>query len=234
MRFVDEYRDPAAARPWWRGSPSWPATATSSSWRCAGATPTRSTATASSTSSRPRSSWCTGPGARCASSRWAASTTPSPWPRRPGVIFTSFGDMMRVPGSNGNLLAAKARGADVRFVYSPLDALRVAVGEPRAPGRVLRRRLRDHGALDGRDAPAGQGRTGSRTSASSPTTSRSSPRSRPSSSPPTCASTGSSGRATCRRWSASARTASCPRCTASRSSRRASSRSTSCRRSPCS
>ncbi len=43
----------------------------------------------------------------------------------PGVIFTSFGDMMRVPGGNGNLLEAKARGADVRMVYSPLDALRI-------------------------------------------------------------------------------------------------------------
>ncbi|MEO5839788.1 MAG: hydrogenase formation protein HypD [Acidimicrobiales bacterium] len=48
----------------------------------------------------------------------------------PGVIFTSFGDMMRVPGSRGNLLEAKARGADVRFVYSPLDALRIAVASP--------------------------------------------------------------------------------------------------------
>jgi len=48
----------------------------------------------------------------------------------PGVIFTSFGDMMRVPGSRGNLLEAKARGADVRFVYSPLDALRIAVDAP--------------------------------------------------------------------------------------------------------
>jgi len=47
-----------------------------------------------------------------------------------GVIFTSFGDMMRVPGSDGNLLGAKARGADVRFVYSPLDALRVAGDNP--------------------------------------------------------------------------------------------------------
>jgi hydrogenase expression/formation protein HypD len=45
----------------------------------------------------------------------------------PGVIFTSFGDMMRVPGSNGNLLEAKARGADIRFVYSPLDALKLAM-----------------------------------------------------------------------------------------------------------
>ncbi|MBO0728647.1 MAG: hydrogenase formation protein HypD [Acidimicrobiaceae bacterium] len=50
--------------------------------------------------------------------------------KEPGVIFTSFGDMMRVPGSNGNLLKAKAEGADVRFVYSPLDALRIAVDNP--------------------------------------------------------------------------------------------------------
>ncbi len=48
----------------------------------------------------------------------------------PDVIFTSFGDMMRVPGSHGNLLEAKARGADVRFVYSPLDALRIAQENP--------------------------------------------------------------------------------------------------------
>jgi len=48
----------------------------------------------------------------------------------PNVIFTSFGDMMRVPGSKGTLLEAKARGADVRFVYSPLDALRIAVENP--------------------------------------------------------------------------------------------------------
>jgi hydrogenase expression/formation protein HypD len=48
----------------------------------------------------------------------------------PGIIFTSFGDMMRVPGSAGNLLEAKARGADVRFVYSPLDALRIAAEHP--------------------------------------------------------------------------------------------------------
>src|SRR5256714_9725913 len=50
--------------------------------------------------------------------------------REPGVIFTCFGDMMRVPGSNGSLLEAKAEGADVRMVYSPLDALRVAKQNP--------------------------------------------------------------------------------------------------------
>ena len=46
------------------------------------------------------------------------------------VIFTTFGDMMRVPGSTGSLLDAKARGADCRFVYSPLDALKVALENP--------------------------------------------------------------------------------------------------------
>ncbi|MGH9301059.1 MAG: hydrogenase formation protein HypD [Acidimicrobiales bacterium] len=51
--------------------------------------------------------------------------------KEPGVIFTSFGDMMRVPGSAGNLLQAKAEGADVRFVYSPLDALRIAMDNPK-------------------------------------------------------------------------------------------------------
>ena len=50
--------------------------------------------------------------------------------RAPGVIFTTFGDMMRVPGSNGSLLDAKAEGADVRFVYSPLDALKLARQNP--------------------------------------------------------------------------------------------------------
>jgi hydrogenase expression/formation protein HypD len=48
----------------------------------------------------------------------------------PGVIFCSFGDMLRVPGHGGSLLAAKARGADVRMVYSPLDALRIARETP--------------------------------------------------------------------------------------------------------
>ena len=50
--------------------------------------------------------------------------------REPGVIFTCFGDMMRVPGSEGSLLEAKAEGADIRMVYSPLDALRIAKQNP--------------------------------------------------------------------------------------------------------
>ena len=50
--------------------------------------------------------------------------------REPGVIFTCFGDMLRVPGSTETLLDAKAGGADVRMVYSPLDALRIARKNP--------------------------------------------------------------------------------------------------------
>lgn len=49
---------------------------------------------------------------------------------RPGVIFTSFGDMLRVPGSERDLLAVKASGGDVRVVYSPMDALEIARANP--------------------------------------------------------------------------------------------------------
>lgn len=45
---------------------------------------------------------------------------------RPEVIFTSFGDMLRVPGSNGDLFSVRAAGGDVRTVYSPLDAVKIA------------------------------------------------------------------------------------------------------------
>jgi hydrogenase expression/formation protein HypD len=50
--------------------------------------------------------------------------------QRPEVIFTTFGDAMRVPGSKLSLLRAKAEGADVRMVYSPLDALKLAQANP--------------------------------------------------------------------------------------------------------
>src|SRR5277367_3465571 len=46
------------------------------------------------------------------------------------VIMTSFGDMMRVPGSNGSFFDAKARGTDIRMVYSPLDSLKIARQNP--------------------------------------------------------------------------------------------------------
>ncbi len=50
--------------------------------------------------------------------------------RRSGIVFCSFGDMLRVPGSDGDLLSVKAHGGDVRTVYSPLDAVRIARENP--------------------------------------------------------------------------------------------------------
>ncbi len=50
--------------------------------------------------------------------------------REPGVLMTSFGDMMRVPGSGGNFFDANAEGTNIRMVYSPLDALKIAREQP--------------------------------------------------------------------------------------------------------
>ncbi|HET6246895.1 MAG TPA: hydrogenase formation protein HypD, partial [Tepidisphaeraceae bacterium] len=49
---------------------------------------------------------------------------------RPDVIFCSFGDMLRVPGSHADLLQVKSQGGDVRIVYSPLDAVNIAAANP--------------------------------------------------------------------------------------------------------
>ena len=94
-----------------------------------------------------RSSSCTARAARCACCRWDASTTAWRIAQQPGVIFTTFGDAMRVPGSHESLLQAKADGADVRMVYSPLDALDAGAAPPGPRGGVLRARLRDHHAV---------------------------------------------------------------------------------------
>jgi hydrogenase expression/formation protein HypD len=50
--------------------------------------------------------------------------------QNPNIIFTTFGDAMRVPGSKTSLLQAKAQGADIRMVYSPLDSLKIAKENP--------------------------------------------------------------------------------------------------------
>jgi hydrogenase expression/formation protein HypD len=52
---------------------------------------------------------------------------------RPEVIFCSFGDMLRVPGSGRDLLSVKAGGGEIRVVYSPLDALKIARANPERP-----------------------------------------------------------------------------------------------------
>ena len=49
---------------------------------------------------------------------------------QPDVIFCSFGDMLRVPGSGGDLFSVKASGGDVRIVYSPTDAVQIAIQNP--------------------------------------------------------------------------------------------------------
>src|SRR5262249_61001252 len=49
---------------------------------------------------------------------------------QPDTIMTSFGDMMRVPGSDGSFFDAKAAGTDIRMVYSPLDSLKIARQNP--------------------------------------------------------------------------------------------------------
>ena len=49
---------------------------------------------------------------------------------QPGVIFCSFGDMLRVPGTEKDLFRVKGEGGDIRIVYSPLDALKLAKSNP--------------------------------------------------------------------------------------------------------
>ena len=107
----------------------------------------------------------------------------------PEVIFTTFGDAMRVPGSRKSLLQAKADGADVRMVYSPMDALAARAQQPRPRGGVFRHRLRDDDAFDGAHRAAGGARGHRAISRCSAITSRSSRRSRRSSTVPTCIST---------------------------------------------
>ena len=64
--------------------------------------------------------------------------------------------MLRVPGSSTDLFRVKSAGGDVRIVYSPLDAVRLAQAEPRQAGGVLRDRLRDDGARERDDRDDGQ------------------------------------------------------------------------------
>jgi len=78
--------------------------------------------------------------------------------RSSDVIFCSFGDMLRVPGSDSDLLILKSRGADVRVVYSPIDCLKIARANPEEMSRVFCDRLRNdragkrHGGLAGEGA----------------------------------------------------------------------------------
>jgi hydrogenase maturation factor len=71
------------------------------------------------------------------------------------VILCTYGDCLRVPASDGlSLMKAKARGGDIRMVYSSADALQIARDNPERAGGVLRHRLRDHHAADGGGHPS--------------------------------------------------------------------------------
>ena len=83
---------------------------------------------------------------------------------RPDVIFCSFGDMLRVPGSGRDLFRVKSEGGDVRVVYSPLDALKLARENPDRAGGVLRHRLRDHRTAQRDDRLPGPAARGGATS----------------------------------------------------------------------
>jgi hydrogenase expression/formation protein HypD len=71
-----------------------------------------------------------GPGCPVCVTQVEAIDTAIALAQRPGVTLTSFGDMLRVPGSEKSLLQARAEGASVQFVYSPLDAVRMAQKNP--------------------------------------------------------------------------------------------------------
>jgi hydrogenase expression/formation protein HypD len=71
-----------------------------------------------------------GPGCPVCVCPWEESTTASLSPKTADVIFAAFGDMMRVPGAHGSPFEHKARGTDVRIVYSPADALQLARKNP--------------------------------------------------------------------------------------------------------
>ena len=138
--------------------------------------------------------------------------------QQPGVIFTTFGDMMRVPGSKTNLLDAKAAGADVRMVYSPLDALKIAKKNPERHVVFLALGFETTAPSTAMTVLQAEKDGVENFSASSAITSRSCPRSRRCSTRPTCSSTASSAPATSARSSARGLTSSSRRSTASRSS----------------
>ena len=75
---------------------------------------------------------------------------------RSEVTFCSFGDMLRVPGSKLDLLSVKAAGGDVRIVYNPVDAVKLAEKNPAKAGGFLRGGLRNNGAGHGHGGVCGR------------------------------------------------------------------------------
>src|SRR6059058_1717009 len=129
MRFVDEYRDPAAAR---RLADAI-ARAVTRPWTlmevCGGQTHT--IVKYGIDRILPREvELVHGPGCPVCVTSLEMIDRAHAIASRPDVIFCSFGDMLRVPGSRGDLLRLKSQGSDVRIVYSPLDAVNLAAAHP--------------------------------------------------------------------------------------------------------
>jgi hydrogenase expression/formation protein HypD len=129
MRFVDEYRDPDAVRAWLERIHAIVTRPWTIMEVCGGQTHTI-VRYGFDELLPPQLSLVHGPGCPVCVTPIEMIDLAGEVARRPGVILCSFGDMLRVPGSNGDLFAARASGADVRVVYSPLDALEVAEREP--------------------------------------------------------------------------------------------------------
>lgn len=129
MKFVDEYRDPAAARALADKIRS----IATQKWRimevCGGQTHTLIRSGIDQVLSNAIDP-IHGPGCPVCVTPLEKIDRALAIARMPGVTLTTFGDMMRVPGSNGDLLHIKAQGADVRMVYSPVDALHIAEKNP--------------------------------------------------------------------------------------------------------
>lgn len=129
MRYVDEYRDPARIR----AAAAALARATTRSWTvmeiCGGQTHTIARFGLLDLLP-PGLSLVHGPGCPVCVTPVAVLDAARAVALEPGVVLCSFGDMLRVPGTDGDLLDARARGADVRVVLSPIDAVRLAERTP--------------------------------------------------------------------------------------------------------
>jgi hydrogenase expression/formation protein HypD len=131
MRFIDEYRDPRIAQDLLREI----ATEATRQWTlmevCGGQTHTL-VRQGIDVALPPTIELVHGPGCPVCVTPLGLIDRAIEVSRTPGTVLTSFGDMLRVPGSREDLLSARASGADVRVVYSPLDAVEIARREPDA------------------------------------------------------------------------------------------------------
>ncbi len=129
MKFIDEYRDPAAARQLAQAIRRTVARPWTVMEICGGQTHTI-VKSGLQDLLPPLVTLVHGPGCPVCVTPLELIDSAVEIASRPEVIFCSFGDMLRVPGSSKSLFEAKAGGADVRIVYSPLDALKLARSNP--------------------------------------------------------------------------------------------------------